>query len=105
MAREELLSSFDRDPAGSSYPGALGKEGLSIFDGSSQGGFEVKIRGYDRGQVEERIRKLEHALAYTKAMNRQLDQQITQLRQRLGEREQQHSERPDAEPTDDGPSE
>lgn len=86
MARDDVVPSANSSPGSGVYAGAVETEGLSIFDGSPRGGFEVRILGYDKAQVEVHIRQLEQALAYTRAMNRQLDRQIVQLRQRLGER-------------------
>lgn len=86
MRRDEMLPIVNGTSAGGVHPSAVRAEGLSIFDSRPRGGFEVRILGYDRAQVEEHIRQLEQALAYTRAMNRQLDRQIAQLRQQFGER-------------------
>src|SRR5690606_22211361 len=62
-------------------------EGLSIFDKSPNGGFEVQMRGYDRGQVETHVRSLESTVAQLRSRNRELDKQIVRLRQELAEKE------------------
>lgn len=83
MARDDMLTSLNGNPGNGIHPTAVEAEGLSIFNGNKRGGFEVRMLGYDRAQVEQHIRQLERALAYTRAMNRQLDKQVAQLRRRL----------------------